>query len=314
MPNQAHIDSRYATIARSLAGRALGMAVDASAFRPRAGESRVSMLVARPAARRLLGEPDAADLADTLAALASLPEGARLVDGAGHRREIYRPLVAHLLLSAWALHRDEAGGAERYRPAVDALLLPIAAEHEADAALPWGGGDGDHAGRIAGALWRALVTLQHALLLGEVDPGLSALGVIRRIADTPGPGGALHAQTPDDTPDAWVYRELTGLHALYLAALVTRDAGWAVRYRQVAAYHVEHTQPDYTTYQPWALAAFAEDATTAGFAEQQLHDVQTHLAVEGPGGALLPGLLLADAAASLDGRMVGGWSRLRFQG
>ncbi|XAL98538.1 hypothetical protein OT109_13230 [Phycisphaeraceae bacterium D3-23] len=126
--------------------------------------------------------------------------------------------------------------------------------------------------------------------------------------------GALHTQTADDTPDAWVYRELTGLHALHLASQVARGAGWAARCALVAEYHLEHTQPDYTTYQPWALPAFAEGDATAVFAEQQLHDVQTHLAIEGQGGALLPGLLLADASASLDGRIVGAWQRYRFQG
>lgn len=317
MPTPAAYDSRYATIVRSLAGRALGMAVDASAFRPREGEARESMLVARPAARLLAGETGdglQAGLAAALGRVASLRSDTAFVDGAGHRREVYGPLVAHLCFSAAALSRPPAGpgGVEDLRGLVVALLAALADEHRVDAAVSWD--TGEEAGRVAGALWRALVTLQGALLTGDIDSGLSALGVIGRVADTPGPGGALHAQTADDTPDAWVYRELTGLHALYLASQVTRDAGWAVRCRQVAAYHVEHTQPDYTTYQPWALAAFAEDASTAGFAEQQLHDVQTHLAIEGPGGALLPGLLLGDAAASLDGRMVGGWSRLRFQG
>jgi hypothetical protein len=326
MPEQAPDDQRYTRIARSLSAQALGMAVDASPYRPRAGEARLSMLAVRPAAR-LLAEGDTpasrsafeAGLAELIGQLAEAGSGddgplGRFVDGAGHRREVYGPLVAHQVFSAIALDRSAAGaiGGGYARRTVDALLAPLAeachVDHEADWDEP------GSAPRVAGALWRSVAALEGALLTNDHDAGLAALGVIGRISQTPGPGGALHPQSAGDTPDAWVYRELTGLHALHLAAQVTRETGWAVRCRQVAAYHLEHTQPDYTTYQPWALAVFAEDGGTAVFAEQQLHDVQTHLAIEGAGGALLPGLLLADAAASLSGRMVAGWSRLRFQG
>ena len=47
------------------------------------------------------------------------------------------------------------------------------------------------------------------------------------------------------------------------------------------------------------MAAFLGRPETVPFAEQQLHDVESHLAIAGPAGALLPGLLLADAYASL---------------
>lgn len=325
MTDDANEDQRYAKIAQGLSARALEMAVDASPYRPRAGESRHSMLVVRPAARLLaVGESQAlrsafeTGLAELLEHLADAPAGddplGCFVDGAGHRREVYGPLVAHLVLSALTIGRSTAGTicGGNARQAIAALLAPLADDGRQDEEARWD--EPGSAARVAGALWRAVAMLEAALLTNDHDAGLAALGVIGRISQTPGPGGALHPQLPNDTPDAWVYRELTGLHALHLAAQITRETGWAVRCRQVAAYHLEHTQPDYTTYQPWALAVFAEDAGTAVFAEQQFHDVQTHLAIEGAGGALLPGLLLADAAASLSGRMVTGWSRIRFQG
>lgn len=109
---------------------------------------------------------------------------------------------------------------------------------------------------------------------------------------------SLHAQGLDDGIDFWTYRELVGLHALDLLAERHGRDDWRRRVHEIALHHTQHTQPDYTTYQPWSLAAFARHEDTASFAEQQLHDVATHLAIEGGGGAVLTALLLADASAS----------------
>ncbi|MFI4859970.1 MAG: hypothetical protein ACIAXF_04730 [Phycisphaerales bacterium JB063] len=320
MPDHATTADRHAALTRMLAGRALEMAVDAAPHRPAQGSARYSMLHAAPAARVLLGADDSATLdhlADQLLALASAaadpahpPE---LTDGQGHHRPVYGPLCVHLMLSALAVQRSQV--VERLGDAwasrVSPIMTPIRASRVEDAEL-------DDAELMAlpinTLLWRALCELEWALLTNQAFDGALAMRVIERVQNLVGADGALHPQTADDTPDAWVYRELTGLHALHLASQVGRGAGWAARCAQVSAYHLDHTQPDYTTYQPWALSAFAEGESTAVFAEQQLHDVQTHLAIEGPGGALLPGLLLADAAASLDGRIVGAWQRYRFQG
>lgn len=110
---------------------------------------------------------------------------------------------------------------------------------------------------------------------------------------------SLHARALDDPLDFWTYRELVGLHALHLLAQRHQRGDWGTRIAQVTAYHQDHTQPDYTTYQPWGLAAFLSNPETTWFAEQQLHDVETHLRTEGGPGALLPALLLADAFASI---------------
>src|SRR5690606_33037121 len=98
----------------------------------------------------------------------------------------------------------------------------------------------------------------------------------------------------NESPDTWTYRELTGLHALANLALLRRNTAWARRVKEIAGYHLEHTQPDFTTYEPWALFAFGWTPATSDFAQQQLHDVQTHLA---SGGVDLTAaaLLLADA-------------------
>ena len=113
----------------------------------------------------------------------------------------------------------------------------------------------------------------------------------------------------NDLIDSWTYRELLGMHGLHLCSLLENDSAMADRVRSATMYHLGHTQPDYTTYQPWGLAAFASDAHTAVFAEQQLHDVATHLSIEGAGGAVMPALLLADASAAMSGRLSRAWQK-----
>lgn len=108
----------------------------------------------------------------------------------------------------------------------------------------------------------------------------------------------LHEQSLDDAPDTWTYRELVAIHGTMGVVSLGATGLWPAV--AAAARHQQRvTQPDYTTYQPWGLAAFLSEPSTRPFAEQQLHDVQTHLAVEGGGGSLVAGLLLADAWAQL---------------
>ncbi|MEL7087626.1 MAG: hypothetical protein AAGL98_04170, partial [Planctomycetota bacterium] len=186
------------------------------------------------------------------------------VDGRGHDRPVYRTLAAYL-------HQRATGECP-------GLLRP------------------DDAGDdVAQQLWAAW----HALAAGGND-----LDPVRRVVEAH--DGCLSPQSLDEGPDHWTYRELVGLHVLQ--ALVELCAArddledqptWRQRIVEITHYHQDHTQPDYTTYQPWGLAAFLSNPETTWFAEQQLHDVATHLRVEGGPGALLPALLLADAFASI---------------
>ncbi|MEM9882254.1 MAG: hypothetical protein AAF800_04985 [Planctomycetota bacterium] len=245
--------SRILPLIRSLAGRAIGRAVDASPHRPRQGETRYSLTELLPAAEVLLGQREPARLEPP-----PTGEDARFVDGIGHERPVYRYLAAYLH------HR------------VTGELPPLHASPGDDVAL---------------RLWACWHRRASGVPCdGELDE-LLGLG-----------DGCLHPQSLDETPDHWTYRELAGLHALgALIASAGADAPgrWRERAEQIAVYHQHHTQPDYTTYQPWALAVFFSYDETRPFAEQQLHDTQTHLQIEGGPGALLPALLLADAAASL---------------
>ena len=111
----------------------------------------------------------------------------------------------------------------------------------------------------------------------------------------PATSGAMQTPDAEAAPDTWVFEDLVWLHALHLAA------GPSARLAEAVRYHVGHTQPDYTTYQPWGLAAFAAVPEGRSFAEQQLHDVRTHLAVEGGAGAVVVALLLRLARQDLGG-------------
>lgn len=87
--------------------------------------------------------------------------------------------------------------------------------------------------------------------------------------------GHLYRLTPETLLDTFVYDELTALHAAYRSAVALRDAEKLAQCRRLVEYHVQNTQPDHTTAEPWALAAFAALDETHTFAEQQLHDATT---------------------------------------
>ena len=242
-----------------LADRALAMAEDASPHAARRGEARVSLLELRPVLRRLVSGEPAEAEASAV--------WARMVEASGAERVRYVDGMGHSravygLLTAWVLRR--AG--------VD-VETPIGV----DAA------EGDPSLR----LWSALLD------------GDGAAGVVGEVLAQPGRGGALHVLGHEDLLDAWTYRELASIHALDLLARRSGEALWRERVREAMVFHQGHTQPDYTTYQPWGLAAFLLEPETAWFGQQQLHDVETHLSVEGGPGAAVVAVLLADAVLTL---------------
>lgn len=309
MPATEHSE-RLAKLTRQLAARAVAQSCDAAPHRPRLGEQRWSMTLALPAARILLGAGDLAARGDLRRSLLALADAATqstdavpvMTDGIGHSRDVYFPLVLHL--HALALGLDpQAAETDR-----DLLVAAAAPLHSFD-------DDASHpppTGQVAAVLWRALVRAELGRLTGDAYASSAALGTIHRIANEPGKDGALHALGLDDLLDSWTYRELAGLHALHASAQGMGDLPLQTRCGQIAQFHLGHTQPDYTTYQPWGLSCFAYDDSTMLFAEQQLHDVATHLSIEGPGGSLLPALLLAEAAAGMEGRLAGLWQTRRL--
>lgn len=277
--------SGYEVIARQLADRALSIATDSSPHRAKEGEMRWPMANALPAARILIdaGNPDdkslLADSASSLTQTLAEPTG-KVTDGFGHHRPVYVLFAVHLLASAARLV-GQSDAAEPMRVAAESAINSF-------------GGD-DAEPRLA--VWRRLIARQHGIQEAEQLPISS---------DQPAP---LVPLGRDDLIDSWTYHELLGLQGLHTSGLLESDTAFIKCAESAALYHLGHTQPDYTTYQPWGLAAFASNPQTAVFAEQQLHDVATHLSIEGPGGAVLPALLLAEASATMSGRLLKAWSR-----
>lgn len=274
----------YATVTLQLASKAQSIATDTAPHRARQGERRWALAGALPAARVLIDQAADEDRAALPVAAQSLAETladptGKVTDGFGHTRPSYALIAIHLIGSAAKLI-DDHQSLTQTRQAATTLRHIQPEPADADSRL---------------AVWRRLIARQYGLDDAETLPSLS---------DSPAP---LIPLGLNDLIDSWTYYELVGLHGLHLCSLLEHNDKFAQHVRLAAEYHLGHTQPDYTTYQPWGLAAFASNPQTAVFAEQQLHDVATHLSIEGPGGAVMPALLLADAAATMAGTLTRIW-------
>ncbi|MCE9588927.1 MAG: hypothetical protein K8S99_00200 [Planctomycetes bacterium] len=256
-----------------------------------------SIALAAPAALLLLGDDPALHpaLAEGFRMLAGMGGAAEarhvqplLKEPGGHSRDIYHALALHMHIAAFAKRYESLppGVWSVCEDALPGALLPVrAVERYADVAPP--------PGRTGVTLWQALCVLEQAVAVSrDVDVELVD-GVVHPIVSRPGPDGALHPRGEDESLDAWTYRELSGLHALANLALLRRNKTWAGHVERIAMHHVENTQPDNTTNQPWAWFAFFWSPKTRSFAEQQLHDATAN------GLSVVAAILLADAANAL---------------
>jgi hypothetical protein len=129
-------------------------------------------------------------------------------------------------------------------------------------------------------------------------------GIWSQVFSRQSPAGHLHPLNPDVPLDSFVYAELCAIHAAYRSALRLRKPEMMERVRGMVGWHVEHTQPDFTTTEPWGMAAFAALDETGTFAEQQLLDSQVG---RGEGGEMVVMALLADAVLAMrEARGAGG--------
>jgi hypothetical protein len=224
----------------------------------------------------------------------TLPTGfPKLSDPAGHTRDVYHPFVLHLHIAAFLLRYESLptsvwGGCEGELAEAVAPTRLIETWAETPPPPP----------EAALVLWQALCLVEQAQAEARDADFELADAVVHSVLSQKGEDGALQPQSPDESPDAWTYRELTGLHALSHLAQRRGNKGWARRVQEVAQFHVAHTQPDHVTNQPWGLAAFAASDQTAVMADQQFHDAAG--SAPGSGGVgLVAALLLADAADAL---------------
>ncbi len=247
-----------------------------------AGGADAVLDLALPAARMLLDDSalDGPALARGLTQLLS--------PATQPSRPIYRELTRHLLLSAFAQSY------EKLPASAWSACEELTQQHsEQLRAVEAHAGYAPPPEQTPVVLWRTL-GLATAAQIAQRDVDLEVVdAIVNAIVQRPGPEDALTPLDPEQSPDAWVYQELTGLHALANLALLRRSRSWATRVRQVGEHHLERTQPDHVTGEPWALFAFLWSPTTRLFAQQQLHDAAAYRAHR------VAGLLLTDAAIAL---------------
>ena len=229
--------------------------------------------------------------ADTLGSLAAVdPSSATLADASGQHRAPWFWLVLHLHLAAAAVvsrHGKSVNGVEAVAARIHGWVDRLKEAPEA--------------GRRSGAgLWAALCGVEAAAVVGNEALAARAHDLAGRCLDAPGEAGALHRQQPEESLDGWIFAELVALHALGDLAAWAREMKhnaqneYMDRLRRAAGYHLENTQPDNVTTQPWGALAFALDPAAWLLAEQQLHDVSVQAGLEA-GGRTVAALLLADA-------------------
>jgi hypothetical protein len=104
------------------------------------------------------------------------------------------------------------------------------------------------------------------------------------------PRGTFLEAGAGDNPETHWYHELLLLHAATSYAAQTRDAAVEAAVARAAEFHLNETQPDHATNQPWALAAFARSPATRSVADGMLHSAATIGRTSG-----VTSILLADA-------------------
>ncbi|MCA9312283.1 MAG: hypothetical protein KDA21_13800 [Phycisphaerales bacterium] len=126
----------------------------------------------------------------------------------------------------------------------------------------------------------------------------------RNLADQ----GALIPQGRHRTLEVWTESELSALHALTWLAVNQQQAEWARLAERVAAWHVQHLQPDNATNHPWAIHLFIHrslttpDVDAALYAQTLLHNCRVTTGQPDP----LSAQILLDAANALT-RMASDW-------
>lgn len=182
--------------------------------------------------------------------------------------EVLRPMVGQSPAPIARPHRAVQRGFADYRALVAAGKQP--------AAQPAATAPADRS-PLPAAEGEAIVIRTWQAIAGLFDPQAAAAGESmpdRLIAAQLPYGAFLHA-TAADSPDLHWYHELILLHALAIYALHTgRDDAWAAVQRS-AGFHLNETQPDHATGEPWGLFAFLCFVETIPLAEQLLHTVQT---------------------------------------
>lgn len=215
-----------------------------------------------------------------------------VVDAAGHRRPAYRPLLIYACLQAFGVWYEALppGPFGRWEESLRAWCGQLEAGlgdmiWPTDTFLAARGAD------AAEAAWNALALHVAGRLFVRdawTDLAADAFGRLGRLQQ---PSGSLLRVSPSDNPETHWYHELVTLHAIasYAAQSETRPLAGVVR--RATEFHLNETQPDHASNQPWAAFAFLWNPATRPLADQLLHAASVQHP-SGAGGVTL--MLLSD--------------------
>jgi hypothetical protein len=215
-----------------------------------------------------------------------------IVDRTGHHRPVYRALLVYSFVQSFrltyeSLPRSEFGRWEEACRAWCDLMEAELGEMRWDETATYAA----RGSSLTEAVWTAL-TLFVAGKVFVRDAFLDlASDVFGHIARLQQPNGAFLFAAPSDNPETHWYHELVTLHAAASYAVQAEDRPLAAAVQRNTLFHLEQTQPDHATTQPWGLFAFIWDPQTHPLADELLHSAQT----QSPAGLEgVSSILLAD--------------------
>jgi len=214
---------------------------------------------------------------------ARLAKGVRFEDAEGHRRPVYEPMLFYAAFQAFKL--PGAWETDCFTVWADALEARLAeTKWPEDTSRVARAADG---AQWVEAIWWALAGHAAEGVIGvRTDLAPSAFG---RLAAWQTPSGTFLEAGRSDNPETHWYHELLLLHAAASYAAQTADPAVEAAVARAAVFHLNETQPDHATNQPWGLAAFLRSPETRPLADQMLHAAAT------VGRSGVTSILLADA-------------------
>ena len=221
--------------------------------------------------------------------LASIP----IVDAADHHRPVYTGLLIYSLLQTYSIAYETLPATtfsrweEGLRPWCDMLESELTSIEWPETGMPASRG-----ANASEAVWMALALfVAGKVFVRDVWMDLASDTFGHLMRGEPNRPSFLIA-TASDNPETLWYHELTILHAAASYAVQSEDRTLAAAVARNTEFHLNETQPDHATAQPWALFAFVWNPKTRMLADQMLHTISVQHP-DSPDAVSL--MLLADA-------------------
>jgi len=229
-------------------------------------------------------------LVDRLAATNTDLMQATVVDRSGHARATYPGLLIYCWAQAFGIATKRGVSIEHWREPLKAWCA-VLEEQTSNFESGASGIPASYGAGVSGSAWNALALYAAARCIGNERWACRASDFFRIICNRQQDKGAfLHAQGADNPETRW-YHELVLLHAATSYAAQSDDAHVKSAVMRAADWHLNESQPDHASSQPWGLLAFVWNERVRTLADQLLHSIQ----IQQPAGADgIPSMLLAD--------------------